>query len=210
MGVNVVEREGISFSHPAEFILVGTMNPEEGDLRPQLLDRFGLAVDMAGIHDPKLRVEIVKRRIAYEQDADDFGAEWEPRERELSGRIQQARDLLPLVAYTDRDLYAIAALTGDFKVDGHRADIVILKAARAHAAYEGRMAISDRDILLAAELALPHRMKRQPFQEAVLDQSQLEQKLRQAQEQARSEMTETTGATEMADPSKKALRGPNR
>ncbi len=210
MGVNVVEREGISFSHPAEFILVGTMNPEEGDLRPQLLDRFGLAVDMAGIHDPKLRVEIVKRRIAYEQDPDNFRADWEPREHELGGRIQQARDLLPLVAYTDRDLYAIAALTGDFKVDGHRADIVILKAARAHAAYEGRMAISDRDILLAAELALPHRMKRQPFQEAVLDQSQLEQKLRQAQEQARSEMSESTSTTEMADPSKKALRGPNR
>jgi len=167
-------------------------------------------VDMAGIHDPKLRVEIVKRRIAYEQDPDGFREEWEPREHELSGRIQQARDLLPLVAYTDRDLYAIAALTGDFKVDGHRADIVILKAARAHAAYEGRMAISDRDILLAAELALPHRMKRQPFQEAVLEQGQLEQKLRQAQEQARSEMTETTGATEMADPSKKAPRGPNR
>ncbi|MFZ2489338.1 MAG: ATP-binding protein [Anaerolineae bacterium] len=210
MGVNVVEREGISFSHPAEFILVGTMNPEEGDLRPQLLDRFGLAVDMAGIHDPRLRVEIVKRRIAYEQQPDAFRTEWEASEDELGARIEQARARLPLVSYTDRDLYAIAALTGDFKVDGHRADIVILKTARAHAAYEGRLAVNDRDILLAAELALPHRMKRQPFQEAVLEPSQLEEKLRKAQEQARSEMSETTNTVEMVDSSKKALWGPNR
>ena len=210
MGQNVVEREGISFSHPAEFILVGTMNPEEGDLRPQLLDRFGLAVDMAGIHDPKLRVEIVKRRMAYEQDPDSFRDVWEPREHELSERIEQARSRLPLVAYTDRDLYAIAALTGDFKVDGHRADIVILKAARAHAAYEGRLSITDRDVLLAAELALPHRMKRQPFQEAGLEQGQLEDKLRRAQEQAQAEVAENAPTAQMADPSKKAPRGPNR
>lgn len=210
MGVNVVEREGISFTHPAEFILVGTMNPEEGDLRPQLLDRFGLAVDMAGIHDPRLRVEIVKRRIAYEQQPDAFRAEWEASEQTLGERIEQARARLPLVSYTDRDLYAIAALTCDFKVDGHRADIVILKAARAHAAYEGRLAINDRDMLLAAELALPHRMKRQPFQEAVLDQAQLEDKLRKAQDRATAEMTESAGALEMADPAKKAPRGPMR
>ncbi|MEZ4767728.1 MAG: ATP-binding protein [Caldilineales bacterium] len=210
MGMNVVEREGISFTHPAEFILVGTMNPEEGDLRPQLLDRFGLAVDMAGIHDPRLRVEIVKRRIAYEQDPDGFREEWEGRENELSSRIAQARARLPMVAYTDRDLYAIAALTSDFKVDGHRADIVILKAARAHAAYEGRMEITDRDILLAAELALPHRLKRQPFQETALEQGQLEDKLRRAQEEARAEMTDSSQTAAMADPQKKVLRGPTR
>ena len=210
MGMNVVEREGISFTHPAEFILVGTMNPEEGDLRPQLLDRFGLAVDMAGIHDPRLRVEIVKRRIAFEQDPDGFREEWEDREAELSNRIEQARSRLPMVAYTDTDLYAIAALTSDFKVDGHRADIVILKAARAHAAYEGRMAITDRDILLAAELALPHRLKRQPFQETVLEQGQLEDKLRRAQEEAKAEMSDTSQTAAMADPQKKALRGPTR
>lgn len=207
MGQNVVEREGISFSHPAEFILVGTMNPEEGDLRPQLLDRFGLAVDMAGIFDPRARVEIVKRRIAFEQDPDIFREEWDPREQELSGRIEQARDRLPLVTYTDRDLFAIAALTTDFKVDGHRADIVILKAARAHAAFEGRLAVTDRDILLAAELALPHRLKRQPFQETVLEQGQLEDRLRKAQEQAQAE-AQQANAREMADSSKKAPRGP--
>lgn len=210
MGVNVVEREGISFSHPANFILVGTMNPEEGDLRPQLLDRFGLAVDMAGIHDPRLRVEIVKRRIEFEQDADAFRDAWEPEEARLSARIQQARDRLPLVTYTDQDLFAIAALTGDFKVDGHRADIVILKAARAHAAFENRLQITDRDILLAAELALPHRLKRQPFQEAVLEQSQLEDRLRKAQEQAQAESKASQTAAELADPAKKVLRGPTR
>jgi Mg-chelatase subunit ChlI len=209
MGMNVVEREGISFSHPAEFILVGTMNPEEGDLRPQLLDRFGLAVDMAGINDPRARVEIVKRRIAFEQDSDAFREEWEPREEELSGRIQQAQDRIALVSYTDRDLYAIAALTADYKVDGHRADIVILKAARAHAAFEGRLNVSDRDILLAAELALPHRLKRQPFQETVLEKGQLEDRLRKAQEEAAAEVSETQ-TTEMVDPSKKVRKGPNR
>jgi len=207
MGQNVVEREGISFSHPAEFILVGTMNPEEGDLRPQLLDRFGLAVDMAGIHDAPARVEIVKRRIAFEQNPDAFRDDWGPEEEKLSVRIKQARDRLPLVTYSDTDLFAIAALTADFKVDGHRADIVILKAARAHAAFEGRLAVTDRDILLAAELALPHRLKRQPFQETVLEQSQLEDRLRKAQEQAQA-VTQDMPTTEMADPSKKARRGP--
>jgi Mg-chelatase subunit ChlI len=210
MGQNVVEREGISFSHPAQFILVGTMNPEEGDLRPQLLDRFGLAVDMAGIHDARARVEIVKRRIAFEQDPDLFREQWEPEEEKLSRRIEQARDRLPLVTYTDRDLFAIAALTADFKVDGHRADIVILKAARAQAAFEGRLEITDRDILLAAELALPHRLKRQPFQEAVLERSQLEDRLRKAQEQAQAEEKVSQAQAEMADSAKKALRGPTR
>ena len=94
--------------------------------------------------------------------------------------------------------------------DGHRADIVILKAARTHAAYEGRLSITDRDVLLAAELALPHRMKRQPFQEAGLEQSQLEDKLRRAQEQAQAEVSEDSPTAQMADPSKKAPRGPNR
>lgn len=208
MGVNVVEREGISFSHPAEFILVGTMNPEEGDLRPQLLDRFGLAVDMTGIRDPRARVEIVKRRIAFEQDPEGFRRQWEPEERKLSERIEQARARLPLVTYTDRDLFAIAALTSDFQVDGHRADIVILKAARAHAAFEGRLEITNRDILLAAELALAHRLKRQPFQETVLEQGQLEDRLRKAREEAAAEASEKTYTSEVDDAVKKVLTGP--
>lgn len=187
MGVNVVEREGISFSHPARFILVGTMNPEEGDLRPQLLDRFALCVDMHGLTDPRQRVAIVERRMAYEQDPEGFYQEWLPREEQLSKEIAEARARLPYVTYTQRDLFTIAQLTTSFRVDGHRADIVILKTARAHAAWAGRMAITEQDILLAAELALPHRLKRQPFEEAVMDVGQLEERLRKARAEAPQE-----------------------
>ncbi len=179
MGINVVEREGISFQHPARFILVGTMNPEEGDLRPQLLDRFALCVDMQGINDANQRVEILKRRIEFEHDPDGFRDRWYTPERHLTEEIDQARARLPLVTYGQRDLYMIAALTADFKVDGHRADIAILKTARAQAAYEGRLSINERDILLAAELALPHRIKKAPFQDIALESRQLEERLRQ-------------------------------
>ena len=138
MGVNVVEREGISFSHPARFILVGTMNPEEGDLRPQLLDRFALAVDIRGIHDQQQRMQILERNLAFEQDAQGFREEWEPRERMLSGEIDRARKLLPKVKHTQSDLAVIAGMMAGLGVDGHRADLVILKGARAHAAQLGR------------------------------------------------------------------------
>jgi Mg-chelatase subunit ChlI len=184
MGVNVVEREGISFSHPARFMLVGTMNPEEGDLRPQLLDRFALCVDMHGIADPRQRVAIVERRVAYEQDPEGFYQEWLPREEQLSHEIAEARELLPEVTHTQRDLFTIAQLTTSFKVDGHRADIVILKTARAHAAWASRLTINEQDIMLAAELTLPHRLKRQPFEETVLDPGQLEDRLRKARAEA--------------------------
>ncbi len=205
MGVNVVEREGISFSHPARFILVGTMNPEEGDLRPQLLDRFALCVDMHGISDPRQRVAIVERRLAYESDPEGFYQEWAAHEEQLSDQIAQARALLPRVTHTQRDLYTIASLTTSFRVDGHRADIVILKTARAHAAWQGRLAITEQDILLAAELALPHRLKRQPFEEATLDSGQLEERLKKAraeappdQPQTRPESGQTTATVKKA------------
>lgn len=184
MGVNVVEREGISFQHPARFVLVGSMNPEEGDLRPQLLDRFAHAVDVTGLVDSKQRVDILRRRIQFEQDADGFADAYEDAENELADRIVAARQRYPLVKYTDKDLYTIATLTASFKVDGHRADIVILKTARAQAALEGRFQINDRDILLAAELALPHRMKKQPFQDTVLNPDQLQTNMRQARAEA--------------------------
>ncbi|MGC8787903.1 MAG: magnesium chelatase subunit D family protein, partial [Anaerolineae bacterium] len=177
MGINVVEREGISFTHPARFILVGTMNPEEGELRPQLLDRFALCVDIKTILDPVQRVEIVRRRIAYERDPAAFYKAWQAQEEALSQRIVRAQHLLPQVTYTDNDLFAIAELTAEFGVDGHRADIVILKAALAHAAFEGRLAINEADILLAAELALPHRLNKRPLQETELQFEQLEQRL---------------------------------
>ena len=165
MGVNIVEREGISFSHPARFILIGTMNPEEGDLRPQLLDRFAFAVDIQGIHDPQQRMQILDRNLAFEQDADGFREEWEPRERMLSEEIDRARKLLSKVSFSQADLAAIAGMMGGLGVDGHRADLVILNGARANAAKSGRDHITKEDILLAAELALPHRLKRQPFQD---------------------------------------------
>lgn len=184
MGINIVEREGISYQHEARFVLVGSMNPEEGDLRPQLLDRFAHAVDVVGIADSKQRVQILSNRIGFEQDSAGFVAASEESEHLLSERIVKARDLYDQVTYTNSDLYTIATLTASFKVDGHRADLVILRTARAHAAYEGRTEISDRDILLSAELALPHRMKKQPFQESVLNPEQLESNMRQARAEA--------------------------
>ncbi len=183
MGVNVVEREGISFQHPANFILVGTMNPEEGDLRPQLLDRFAHAVDIEGISDAVQRVEIVRRRLDYERDPESFYAAWADDEHRVSEEIERARVRLAMVTYANRDIFLIAHLTASFKVDGHRADIVILKTAQANAAYEGRLQVNEHDIMVGAELALPHRLKRQPFQDASLQPQQLQQRMEQAQEQ---------------------------
>ncbi len=179
MGVNTVEREGISFAHPARFILVGTMNPEEGDLRPQLLDRFALSMDIVGIREARERVTIMERNISYEKDAEAFRKLWLPKEEELSLKIAHARELVDLVTYSSRDLLSIAALTASLNVDGHRADLVILKAARAEAAFEGRTKINDHDIALAAELALPHRIKRTPFQQAEMTTEQLQERIEQ-------------------------------
>jgi Mg-chelatase subunit ChlI len=179
MGVNTVEREGISFAHPARFILVGTMNPEEGELRPQLLDRFALSVDIVGIRDPRDRVLIMERNLSYETDAETFRTQFLEKELELSRNIARARELVDQVKHTSRDLLSIAALTASLNVDGHRADLVILKAARAEAAFEGRTRINDHDIALAAELALPHRIKRTPFQQAEMTTEQLQDRIEQ-------------------------------
>ena len=179
MGVNTVEREGISFAHPARFILVGTMNPEEGDLRPQLLDRFALSVDIVGIRDARQRVTIMERNLSYERDSEAFRKVWLAKEDELSQQIALGRELVDKVTHTSRDLLSIAALTSSLNVDGHRADLVILKAARAEAAFEGRTKINDHDIALAAELALPHRIKRTPFQQAEMTTEQLQERIEQ-------------------------------
>ncbi len=195
MGVNVVEREGISFSHPARFILVGTMNPEEGDLRPQLLDRFALCVDIRGIHDPEARVKILQRTVQFERDPAGFYADWEPEERNISQDIANARQLQDDVTYTQRDLYTIAGLTSEMQVDGHRADIVILKAAIAHAALSGRTYVTDEDILVAAELALPHRLKRHPFQDTEVQFQELAERLDQVRQEAAEQSPETHQAS---------------
>ncbi len=184
MGMNIVEREGISFNHPSRFILVGTMNPEEGDLRPQLLDRFALSVEIHGIRDARERVMIMERNLGFEGDPADFVTEWQPKENELSQQIEAARKLVSQVTYTSRDLLSIASLTASLQVDGHRPDLVILKAARAQAAFEGRTTITARDIALAAELALPHRLKHSHFQQASSTMEDLTERLEQLQGRA--------------------------
>jgi Mg-chelatase subunit ChlI len=184
MGVNTVEREGISFQHPARFILVGTMNPEEGDLRPQLLDRFALCVDVRSVLDAQARMAIMERNLFFEQDPEGFYEEWRPQEVALAQRIEDARHLLPEVHYTREDMSTIAEMMAGLGVDGHRGDLVILKTAIAHAAWEGRRHITDRDIMLAAELALPHRLKRRPFDEVQTSIDQLDKMVAAARERS--------------------------
>jgi Mg-chelatase subunit ChlI len=203
MGMNIVEREGISFSHPARFILVGTMNPEEGELRPQLLDRFALAVDIIGIREARDRVLIMERNLAFEKDPEAFRNQWLPHEEKLSRMIDNARPLVDKVTHTRRDLLSIAALTASLNVDGHRADLVILKAARAHAAFEGRTAINDHDIALAAELALPHRIRRTPFQQSEMTTEQLQERIEQLQGQSTAGTPEEQPVPEEASQEKK-------
>jgi Mg-chelatase subunit ChlI len=190
MGVNTVEREGISVSHPARFILVGTMNPEEGELRPQLLDRFGLVVEIGGLREINDRVAIIQRRLGYDHDPVAFAGEWEPAEQMLAERIKEAKLLLPKVKLTSMDMGIVARLAVELGVDGHRADLAILEAARTHAALEGRLALSPVDIRIAAELALPHRMRRQPFVDVQLDEERLGSIIQREAERADSQEQE--------------------
>ena len=165
MGVNTIEREGVSFSHPARFILVGTMNPEEGELRPQLLDRFGLCVNVQGITAAEDRVEIMERRAAYDKNPQGFADKWTGESEALALRIIKARELYPKVEVDRPQLFEIAQYCLDVGVDGHRGDIIILKTAKTLAAYNGRTQVQSEDIHEAAELALPHRIRRQPLME---------------------------------------------
>lgn len=204
MGVNVVEREGISFAHPAKFVLVGTMNPEEGDLRPQLLDRFAFSVQIEGLEDAEQRVAIMERRLAFEVDPEAFRREWADAEKDLSDRIARARDMVNMVRYTRRDLMSIAGLVASLNVDGHRADLVILRGAQAHAALQGRNQITDEDIILAAELALPHRIKGRLFQDAALSGGDLSERLSEVQsEMGITEDVEPDESEEMSQSGKK-------
>ena len=175
MGRNFVEREGISFAHPAHFLLIGTMNPEEGDLRPQFIDRFGLAVEIDHIRDAERRADVIRRRIAYEGDADAFRAGWADTESKERKRIADARSLLPSVTVDDGILTFIARLCAEHEVDGLRADIVIYKAAQTLAAYEGRMSVTPDDVLRVAEMALMHRMRRQPFDDPEMNTQRLQE-----------------------------------
>lgn len=173
-GRNVVEREGISFAHPAQFLLIGTMNPEEGDLRPQLLDRFGLSVEVYATKDPVLRTEVVKRRIAFESNAVAFSLQWREDEVALRTRIIAARQLLPHVVVPESILGLISYLCIQTDVEGLRADLTLYKAATALAALEERPIVMEQDVRRVAHMALAHRQRRQPFEQPGLDPQVLE------------------------------------
>jgi len=175
MGINYVEREGISFFHPARFILVGTMNPEEGDLRPQLLDRFGLCVYVQSIRDKRLRMEILKRKTAFDSDPEGFISKWEDEQRRLSEKIVKAKAQLNRIDISDEILSSVTDITTSLSLDGHRADIVLVKAARAHAAFNERDSVTKEDIKKVAVFAIRHRLKRLPFEDIRREADKLEE-----------------------------------
>ncbi|WP_329180089.1 putative cobaltochelatase [Streptomyces sp. NBC_01477] len=187
MGASYVEREGVSVRHAARFLLVGTMNPEEGELRPQLLDRFGLTVEVAASRETDERVEVVRRRLAYDADPAGFAARWAPQEQDVRERIAAARRLLPDVRLGDAALRQIAATCAAFEVDGMRADIVMARTATALAAWAGRTVVLAEDVRQAALLALPHRRRRNPFDAPGLDEGRLDETLEQARAEAEPE-----------------------
>ncbi|HET6732397.1 magnesium chelatase subunit D family protein [Mycobacterium sp.] len=184
MGRVYVERDGVSHSHEARFVLIGTMNPEEGELRPQLLDRFGLTVDVHASRDVDVRVDVIRQRMAFEADPAGFAERYAEVDSELARRIAGARASISSVVLPDSELRRIAALCAAFDVDGMRADLVVARTAVAHAAWRGVSAVEEEDIRVAAELALPHRRRRDPFDDPGLDQDQLDEAMAQAGESA--------------------------
>ncbi|MHA5053109.1 putative cobaltochelatase [Streptomyces sp. SD15] len=187
MGASYVEREGVSVRHASKFLLVGTMNPEEGELRPQLLDRFGLTVEVSASREPEQRVEVVRRRLAYDDDPAGFAARWADEEATARQRIVAARELLPSVRLGDGALRQIAATCAAFEVDGMRADIVMARTAVALAAWAGRTDVLAEDVRQAALLALPHRRRRNPFDAPGLDENKLDETLEEFGGQGGSE-----------------------
>ena len=193
MGRAHVERDGVSVSHAARFLLVGTMNPEEGELRPQLLDRFGLAVEVRAARDVATRAEVVRRRLAFDDDPSAFTATWAPAEQETATRIAEAQARVGAVALPDAELRRIAAVCAAFDVDGMRADLVIARAAAAHAAWRGAEAVAEEDVRVAARLALPHRRRRDPFDEAGVDEQALDDAMEQARKEAETDPDDPDG-----------------
>ena len=177
LGTSYVERDGVSVRHAARFLLVGTMNPEEGELRPQLLDRFGLTVEAVAPRDPATRAEVVRRRMEFDADPAAFTARFANGEAELAASIAAAQARLPAVVLGDEELERIAGVCASFDVDGLRADIVIARTAVAHAAWHRRTRVNREDIRVAALLALPHRRRRNPFDAPGLDEKQLDEAL---------------------------------
>ena len=173
MGRNYVEREGVSFTHPSRFILVGTMNPEEGDLRPQLLDRFGMAVDVKSEKEVESRMTVIRRRLEFEKDPDAFKESFAEQQEELAKRILESKERMKDIDIGDDALRMAVDASLYFGVDGHRADITLLKAASAHAAFYGRTSVIKEDVASIANLVLTHRMRRNPFQESTIDSKEL-------------------------------------
>ncbi|MPM50737.1 Magnesium-chelatase 38 kDa subunit [bioreactor metagenome] len=169
MGVNTIEREGISYNHPSSFILIGTMNPEEGDLRPQLLDRFSLVVNVAGEKEYEKRAKVIKQRLKFDKDPEAFIKGENDNKEQLQDKSLRAKELLEQVQIDDSILLKVAKLTTTLQVDGHRADISLIKTAMTLAAFNERNKIIEEDILQASELVLPHRMRRKPFEENEFD-----------------------------------------
>ncbi|WP_044352218.1 ATP-binding protein [Dethiosulfatarculus sandiegensis] len=169
MGVNTVEREAMSVSHPARFTLVGTMNPEEGELRPQLTDRFGLCVQVRGLTDPNSRQKVIKLRLLYEKDPYEFSRSYEAEGEALTKELARARDLLPKVEYSQAIIDRVVAISLALEVDGHRGDLTMLKTAVTLAALEQRNQVELKDVDQAALLALPHRLRRRPLAEMEFD-----------------------------------------
>ncbi|MEV4730893.1 putative cobaltochelatase [Saccharopolyspora sp. NPDC049426] len=190
MGRAHVERDGVSVSHASSFLLVGTMNPEEGELRPQLLDRFGLTVQVAASREVGTRTEVVRRRLAFEADPAGFAAQWAEADAELAEHIRAARARVENVVLPDSELRRISALCAAFDVDGMRADLVLARTSIAHAAWRGADAVSEEDVEAAARLALPHRRRRDPFDEPGMAEDQLQQALSDAAEQAEDQPPE--------------------
>jgi magnesium chelatase subunit D len=185
MGRAHVERDGVSLSHAASFLLVGTMNPEEGELRPQLLDRFGLTVEVVGDRDVDRRVEVIRRRLEFEADPNGFATRWLAPESALAEQIAQARQRLASVRMPDAELRRIASVCAAFEVDGMRADLVTARTALAHAAWRGASEVAEQDVRVAARFALPHRRRRDPFDEPGVDEQALDDALSQAEKDAR-------------------------
>ncbi|AZA13836.1 ATP-binding protein [Corynebacterium choanae] len=202
-GQVTIERDSISHTTDTNFVLVGTMNPEEGELRPQLLDRFGLAVDVVASRDVNVRTEIMRRRLAFEADPAGFAARFAEADAGLAQQLTAARERVDSVVLSAAHLARIAHVCAAFDVDGMRADLVIARAAVAHAALAGRQQVEDEDIHVAARLALPHRRRRTPFDEPGLDEQQLAEELANAADEhpeVEDETPETQNPTEQDSP----------
>ena len=181
MGVNVVEREGISYSHPSNFILVGTMNPDEGELRPQLQDRFALCAAVKGLKDEEARGQVVTRRLAFEESPQVFAQQWSEKESALARHVLEAKERVASIDLPEKQILFITKLATAAGADGHRADIAMAKAAKAMAAYGGGNGVTRQEIMAVARLVLPHRLQLDPAEEAS-PQERIEQVLEKVQE----------------------------